>query len=89
LNAGHLFLFCFKAVRSPLQLQTTKNSHPLVVTLRISLYPDTTLGERIKKWRLEQGFFQRDLAKMVGVNEMSGRECWSKQKEKLVGWGEK
>jgi DNA-binding XRE family transcriptional regulator len=48
-----------------------KNSHPLVVTLRISLYPDTTLGERIKKWRLEQGLFQRDLVKMVGMNEMT------------------
>ena len=48
-----------------------KNSHPLVITLRLSLYPDQTLGERIKKWRLEQGLFQRDLAKMIGVNEMT------------------
>jgi len=60
----------------------------LVVTLQISLYPDTTLGEGIKKWRLERGLFQRDLAKMVSVNEMSGRECWSKQKEKSVAVGE-
>jgi transcriptional regulator with XRE-family HTH domain len=29
------------------------------------------LGERIKKWRLEQGLFQRDLAKMVGVDAMT------------------
>jgi DNA-binding XRE family transcriptional regulator len=48
-----------------------KYSHPLVITLRVSLYPDRTLGERIKKWRLEQGFFQRDLAKIIGVNEMT------------------
>jgi DNA-binding XRE family transcriptional regulator len=48
-----------------------KNSHPLVVTLRISLYPDTTFGERIKKWRLERGLFQRDLAKIIGVDEMT------------------
>ena len=48
-----------------------KNSHPLVITLRVSLYPNRTLGERIKKWRLEHGLFQKDLAKMIGVNEMT------------------
>jgi hypothetical protein len=37
---------------------------------------------------LEQGLFQRDLAKMIGVDEMSGRGCWSKQKEKLAALGE-
>ena len=26
-----------------------KNPHPLVITLRLSLYPDQTLEERIKK----------------------------------------
>ena len=30
-----------------------KNSHPLVITLQVSLSPDQTLGECIKKWRLE------------------------------------
>jgi DNA-binding XRE family transcriptional regulator len=29
------------------------------------------LGERIQKWRLEQGLFQKDLAKMIGVAEMT------------------
>jgi transcriptional regulator with XRE-family HTH domain len=29
------------------------------------------LAERIKKWRLEQGLFQRDLAKRIGVDEMT------------------
>jgi DNA-binding XRE family transcriptional regulator len=48
-----------------------KNSHPLVITLRISLYPGRTLGERIRKWRLEQGLFQRDLANSIGVDEMT------------------
>jgi DNA-binding XRE family transcriptional regulator len=48
-----------------------KNSHPLVITLRLSLYPDGTLREHIKKWRLEQELFQRDLAKMIGVDEMT------------------
>jgi len=48
-----------------------KNSRPLIITLRISLYPDRTLGEQIKKRRFEQGVFQRDLAKMIGVDEMT------------------
>jgi transcriptional regulator with XRE-family HTH domain len=48
-----------------------KDSHPLVITLRISRYPSRTLGECIKKRRIEQGLFQVDLAKMVGVNEMT------------------
>ncbi len=48
-----------------------KNFRPLVVTLRISLYPDTTLGEGIKKWRLERGLFQVDLPKRIGVSEMT------------------
>jgi predicted transcriptional regulator len=47
-----------------------KNTHPLVIDLRMSLHPARALGERIKKWRLEQGLFQRDLAKLVGVDEM-------------------
>jgi hypothetical protein len=42
------------------------NSHPLVVT-RISLHRDRTSGGQIKKCRLEQGLFERDLAKMIGV----------------------
>jgi transcriptional regulator with XRE-family HTH domain len=29
------------------------------------------LGERIKKWRLEQGLFQKDQAEMIGVDEMT------------------
>ena len=48
-----------------------KNSHPLVITFRLSLYPERTLADRIKKWRLEQGLFQVELAKMVGVSEMT------------------
>lgn len=36
-----------------------KNSNPLAITLRISLYPSNTFGERIKKWRLEQGLSQK------------------------------
>ena len=46
-----------------------KNSHALVITLRISRYPSRTLGECIKKRRIEQNLFQVDLG--VGVNEMT------------------
>jgi DNA-binding XRE family transcriptional regulator len=48
-----------------------KNSASLVITLRISRYPSETLGERIRKWRLEHDLFQRDLAMMAGVDEMT------------------
>ena len=42
-----------------------------MITLRLPLHPDRTLGERIKKWTLEQGLFQNDLAKKIGVSEMT------------------
>ena len=60
-----------------------KNPHPLVITLRMSLHPDRTLGERIKKWRLEHGLFQKDLAKMIGVDEMTIVN-WEKGRTKPV-----
>jgi DNA-binding XRE family transcriptional regulator len=60
-----------------------KNSHPLVITLRLSLHPDRTLGERIKKWRLEEGLFQRDLARLIGVDEMTIVN-WEKGKTKPI-----
>lgn len=44
---------------------------PFIITLRISKYPSGTLGEIIRKWRLEQGLIQKDLAKMLGVDEMT------------------
>ena len=56
-----------------------KNSQPLVITLRFSRYPARTLGERIKKWRLDQGLFQKELAKIIGVDEMTVVN-WEKMK---------
>ena len=40
---------------------------------RRSVFPflSQTLGDRIRKWRLERGLFQRDLAKKIGVSEMT------------------
>jgi ribosome-binding protein aMBF1 (putative translation factor) len=37
----------------------------------IVLHPAGTLGQHIKKSRLEQGLFQVDLAKRIGVSEMT------------------
>ncbi len=54
-----------------------------MITLRLPLYPDKTLGERIRKWRLEQGLFQVDLAKRVGVSEMTIVN-WEKGRAKPV-----
>jgi len=47
------------------------NTQSYAITFRISRYPFATLGQKIRKWRLEHGFFQKDLAKMVGVDEMT------------------
>jgi transcriptional regulator with XRE-family HTH domain len=55
----------------------------LVITLRLSLYPDQTLGEGIKKWRLEHGLFQADLAKVIGVSKMTVVN-WEKGRTKPI-----
>jgi len=52
-------------------------------SLALSLYPDQTLGERIKKRGLEQGLFQVDLAKRIGVSEMTIVN-WKKGKTKPI-----
>jgi len=41
------------------------------------------LGERIKKWRLGRGLFQKDLAKMVGADEMTIVN-WEKERTELT-----
>ena len=35
-----------------------QKTNPLVITLQLSRYPARTLGEYIRKWRLEQGLLQ-------------------------------
>jgi transcriptional regulator with XRE-family HTH domain len=55
----------------------------LVIALRLPLYPELTIGDRIRKWRLEQGLFQVDLAKRVGVSEMTIVN-WEKGRTKPV-----
>jgi len=55
----------------------------MVITLRLSIYPDRRLGERIRKWSLEQGLFQVDLGKTIGVSEMT-IVIWKKGKTKSL-----
>jgi ribosome-binding protein aMBF1 (putative translation factor) len=58
-----------------------KNSYSLVITLQVSLYPDRTLGERIRKGRLERGLFQRNLARLMGLDEITIVN-WEREKTK-------
>ncbi len=44
-------------------------STPLKLWFRASRYPDQTLGQRIRKARLEKGLYQEDLAKLLKVTE--------------------
>ena len=43
----------------------------LKLSMKISRYPNRTLGQRIRKARLEKGLFQADLAIKLGVDAMS------------------
>ncbi len=43
----------------------------LSITFRISRHPEGTFGEKIRKFRLEKGLRQKDLAILLGVNEMT------------------
>jgi len=47
----------------------------VIFRLIVSRYPARTYGERIRQKRLEMGLTQRNVAKLLGVNEMS-----------VVGW---
>jgi DNA-binding XRE family transcriptional regulator len=64
-------LFWIEAACCNRAVPNYKSSHPLVITLRGSLYPDRTLGDRIRKWRLEKGLFQVELAKKIKIDEMT------------------
>lgn len=61
----------YKSCRDIRSAPNYKNLSPLVITLRISRDPSRTIGERIRRWRLEKGLFQKDLARLMGVDEMT------------------
>jgi DNA-binding XRE family transcriptional regulator len=54
------------------------------VEFRISRYAERTLGQRIRKYRLEKGLKQTDLAKQFRVNEMTIVN-WENDKTKPIG----
>jgi len=39
--------------------------------LRVPRFPGRTLGERIRRFRLEHGLYQAQLAERIGVDEMT------------------
>ena len=45
-----------------------KKGEALKITFRVSRFPATTLGQRIRKRRLEHGLKQVELAALLGVN---------------------
>ena len=47
------------------------STQPIRLWFRISRYSDKTLGDKIRKHRLENGLKQVELAKKLGVNEMT------------------
>jgi len=49
-------------------VQIYKNSHPVNITFSVSKYRSETLGQFIKKLRLEKGLEQRELAKRLRVH---------------------
>lgn len=52
-----------------------KKSQPLNITFTVSKYPSESLGEFLRKLRLEKGLSQKQLAEKIRVNEMT-----------VVGW---
>jgi transcriptional regulator with XRE-family HTH domain len=53
--------------------------------LRVPRIPAQTLGERIRRFRLEQGLYQAQLAKLTGLHEMT---IVSWEKDRTVPRGE-
>ncbi len=51
--------------------QTKNGGDPVELFLCLPRFPGRTLGERIRRFRLEQGLYQAQLAKRVGVDEMT------------------
>ena len=54
----------------------------LKVSFQISEYQAKTLGQLIKRLRLEKGLHQKELARLLGVNEMTIVR-WEKNRTKL------
>jgi ribosome-binding protein aMBF1 (putative translation factor) len=71
-----LLKFMFPDVLSPDHaVPIYKNSHPMNITFTISRYASETLGQFLKKLRLQRGLEQRELAKRLRVDKNSVCEC--------------
>ena len=55
------------------------NSLDFTFEFRLSRYPETTFGQKIKRLRLKRGFKQADLAQVLGVSEDTVRN-WEKDR---------
>ena len=66
---------------NPTRAVQSYKKYALKLTFRVSRYPDETLGQKIKKLRLEKSLKQTDLAKVLGVNKDT---IWNREKGKTV-----
>jgi DNA-binding XRE family transcriptional regulator len=65
-------------------VQIYKNSHPLSITFTVSKYPSETLGQFLKKLRLEKGLEQWELAKKLRVHRNTIYE-WENDRHRPSG----
>ena len=71
-----------------------RNKHPedgegrVEVLLRVPRFPATTLGERIRRYRMEQGLYQTRLAELAGVDEMTSVNIKSSHREPPASFAE-
>lgn len=59
-----------------------KKSHPLSITFTVFKYPSKTLGQFIKRLRLDKRLEQRELAKKIAVHESSIYN-WENERKRL------
>jgi transcriptional regulator with XRE-family HTH domain len=74
-------------------VQIYKNPEPVCITFSVSRYPAETLGQSLKKLRLEKGLEQRELARKLRVHRNTLYEWESdrhrpsaKRMERLAGF---
>ena len=65
-------------------VQIYENHEPLCITFRVSRYPSETLGQVLRRLRLEKGLEQRELARKLRVHRNSVCE-WENDKHRPSG----
>ena len=56
---------------------------PLIISFKTSRYSTKTFGQKLKKFRMERELFQKQLAEMLGVDEMTVVN-WEKDRRKPI-----